>query len=56
VLFYREPELLPGVYRMETIVYDRPTAKASVRYATVEVPKVDATKAPNEQHGSREAQ
>ncbi len=44
VLFYREPELLPGVYRMETIVYDRPTAKASVRYATVEVPKVDATK------------
>jgi len=44
VLFYREPELLPGVYRMETIVYDRPTAKASVRYATVEVPKVDPTK------------
>jgi VWFA-related protein len=44
VLFYREPELPPGVYTMETIVYDRPTSKASVRYATVEVPKVDPTK------------
>ena len=44
VLFYREPELPPGVYTMETIVYDRPTAKASVRYATVQVPKVDPTK------------
>jgi hypothetical protein len=41
VLFYREPELPPGVYTMETIVYDTPTSKASVRYATVEVPKVD---------------
>ena len=56
VLFYREPELPPGVYRMETIVYDRPTAKASVRYATVEVPKVDPDEAPNEQHGHRQAQ
>jgi hypothetical protein len=27
---------------METIVYDNPTGKASVRFATVEVPKVDA--------------
>src|SRR6185503_5786034 len=44
VLFYREPELPPGVYTMETIVYDRPTSKASVRYATVEVPKVDPTR------------
>jgi VWFA-related protein len=44
VLFYREPELPPGVYTMETIVYDGPTSKASVRYATVEVPKVDSAK------------
>ena len=44
VIFYREPELSPGVYTMETIVYDRPTSKASVRYATVEVPKVDLAK------------
>jgi VWFA-related protein len=41
VLFYREPELQPGVYSMETIVYDNPSGKASVRFATVEVPKVD---------------
>jgi VWFA-related protein len=41
VLFYREPELEPGVYTMETIVYDNPTARGSVRFATVEVPKAD---------------
>ena len=44
VLFYREPELPPGVYTMETIVYDKPTGKASVRYATVEVPKIEPDK------------
>ena len=44
VIFYREPELPPGVYTMETILYDAPTGKASVRYATVEVPKVDPAK------------
>jgi VWFA-related protein len=44
VLFYREPELPPGVYTMETIVYDGPTSKASVRFATVEVPRVDPAK------------
>jgi len=42
VLFYREPELDPGLYTMETIVYDNPSGKASVRFATVEVPKTDA--------------
>ena len=41
VIFYREPVLPPGVYTMETIVYDNPSGKASVRYATVEVPKID---------------
>jgi hypothetical protein len=41
VIFYREPELPPGVYTMETIAYDNPSGKGSVRYATVEVPKVD---------------
>jgi len=44
VIFYREPELPPGVYTMETIVYDNPTGKASVRYATVEVPKIEKDK------------
>ena len=44
VIFYREPELAPGTYAMEAIVYDGPTSKASVRYATVEVPKDDPAK------------
>jgi hypothetical protein len=41
IVFYREPELPPGLYTMESIVYDNPTGKASVRFTTVEVPKVD---------------
>jgi VWFA-related protein len=44
VIFYREPELAPGIYAMEAVVYDAPTSRASVRYATVEVPKVDPAK------------
>jgi hypothetical protein len=42
VLFYREPELAPGVYTMETVVYDAPSGKSSVRFSTVEVPKETA--------------
>jgi hypothetical protein len=42
VLFYREPELAPGLYTMETVVYDAPSDKSSVRLSTVEVPEVDA--------------
>jgi VWFA-related protein len=37
VLFYREPELAPGVYTMETVVYDALANKSSVRLSTVEV-------------------
>jgi VWFA-related protein len=44
VIFYREPELPPGVYSMETIVYDNPSGKASVRFSTVEVPNTDPGK------------
>jgi VWFA-related protein len=44
VIFYREPELPPGLYTMETIVYDAPSAKSSVRFSTVEVPKHDVGK------------
>lgn len=44
VLFYREPVVPPGVYTMETIVYDNPSKKASVRYSTVEVPNIDPKK------------
>src|SRR6185436_17122498 len=38
VLFYREPELGPGVYTMETVAYDALSSKSSVRLSTVEVP------------------
>jgi VWFA-related protein len=44
VLFYREPELPPGLYSMETVVYDTPSGKASVRFSTVEIGKPDPTK------------
>ncbi|MEO6238628.1 MAG: VWA domain-containing protein [Vicinamibacterales bacterium] len=43
VLFYREIELPAGVYTMETVVYDAPSGKSSVRLSTVEVPGPDAT-------------
>ena len=42
VIFYREPELPAGVYTMETVVYDAPSAKSSVRLSTVEVPAANA--------------
>ncbi len=41
VLFFRQPELDPGVYGMETVVYDAIGTRASVRFSTVEVPDVD---------------
>ena len=37
ILFYREPVLGPGVYTLETAVYDAVADKASVRIATVEI-------------------
>jgi VWFA-related protein len=42
VIFYREQELPAGVYTMETIVYDAPSGKSSMRLSTVEVAKTDA--------------
>jgi hypothetical protein len=44
VLFYREPELPPGLYTMETIVHDAPSGKSSVRISTVEVAREDVSK------------
>jgi hypothetical protein len=44
VIFYRQPELPPGTYRMETVVYDALAQKASVRFSTVEKPPVDESK------------
>jgi hypothetical protein len=44
VIFYRESELPAGVYTMETAVHDAPSGKSSVRFSTVEVPKLDQGK------------
>jgi VWFA-related protein len=41
VIFYRQAELPPGLYTLETIVYDALANKASVRVATVENRSVD---------------
>jgi hypothetical protein len=39
LLFYREPELPPGVYTVEAVVHDGVANRASVRVSTLEVPK-----------------
>jgi hypothetical protein len=41
ITFYREPELAPGVYTMETVVRDALAGKASVRFTTIEKPAVN---------------
>jgi VWFA-related protein len=41
VVFYRQPDLAPGFYTMETVVYDALSKKASVRFATIEQPSED---------------
>jgi VWFA-related protein len=43
ILFYRELELPPGTYAIEAVGYDAPTGKASIRSATVEVPRSEGT-------------
>ncbi len=44
VLFYREPNLSAGTYTLETIAYDAPSGRFSVRTGTLEVPETDASK------------
>jgi VWFA-related protein len=44
IIFYRQPELSPGVYQMQTVVYDALAKKASVRFATVEKPAADTSR------------
>jgi VWFA-related protein len=39
VIFYRESELGPGLYTLETVVHDALSGKSSVRFSSVEVPK-----------------
>lgn len=44
VLFYREANLPPGQYTLETIAFDAPSGRASVRTATIDVPANDDNK------------
>jgi hypothetical protein len=44
VIFYREPELPPGLYTMETVVRDAFSEKVSVRFTTLENRPVDTTR------------
>lgn len=41
ILFYREPDLRPGVYTLETIVFDAAAQRGSARLATLTVPAVN---------------
>jgi VWFA-related protein len=43
-LFYREADLAAGRYTLQTIAYDAPTGRASVRAGTIEVPPDDEGK------------
>jgi VWFA-related protein len=40
ILFYREPDLQPGVYTVESIVFDAAANRGSARIATLTVPKL----------------
>lgn len=44
ILFYREPELKPGSYQVESIVYDAVAEKGSARVATLVVPDPDVAR------------
>jgi VWFA-related protein len=43
VIFYRQAELPPGLYTMQTAVYDAVSKKASVRFTTIEQPNQDVS-------------
>ena len=53
VLFYRQTDLPPGVYTMETVVFDAVSNRASVRFSTVEQPKAARRGPAREQPGGR---
>jgi VWFA-related protein len=40
ILFYREPDLQPGVYTVETIVFDAAANRGSARITTLTVPRL----------------
>ncbi len=41
VLFYREAELPPGLYEIETVAHDAPSGKASVKRSVIEIADPD---------------
>jgi VWFA-related protein len=43
LLFYRQPELAPGLYTLEAIVQDQRTGKAGVRISSLEIPHASDT-------------
>ena len=43
ILFYREPDLTPGVYSIESIVYDAIARQGSARIVTVDVPGIETS-------------
>jgi len=43
ILFYRDPDLAPGVYTMETIVFDAMARQGSARVTTLNVPSGDSS-------------
>ena len=42
ILFYREPDLQPGVYSIESIVFDAAANRGSARISTLTVPQVSS--------------
>ena len=46
ILFYRQPDLAPGVYTLEAIVHDAFSQRASARLSTVTVPARSAARTP----------
>ena len=42
ILFYREPQLAPGVYTVESIAFDALAGKGSARVSTITVPSADS--------------
>ena len=55
ILFYREPDLPPGVYTMESIVFDAIAQQGSARVATLTVPAAEPSAFGDEQPGAGES-
>jgi VWFA-related protein len=45
IIFYRQPELLPGAYSVEAMAYDAKSTRSSARISTVTVPAPEAAHA-----------